>query len=190
MKFRPDESRRQDANAHRSVAPRRSVFTSVPRVLTFKKDLETAGIAFEDTQGRRPIFTRCATLSAHPWLRRGQRPSCSRKACGAAPCKNQRDIMSTRNTFPLLPRLQPCPFGALIWALKPGSRAVAGSRRVTPNNNLASVCSYRSWSRHGRSQSWFWEPGKMVGLVRFELTTSCTPCKRATRLRYSPNKEG
>lgn len=27
---------------------------------------------------------------------------------------------------------------------------------------------------------------KMVGLVRFELTTSCTPCKRATRLRYSP----
>ena len=30
----------------------------------------------------------------------------------------------------------------------------------------------------------------MVGLVRFELTTSCTPCKRATRLRYSPNKEG
>ncbi len=27
----------------------------------------------------------------------------------------------------------------------------------------------------------------MVGLVRFELTTSCTPCKRATRLRYSPN---
>ena len=27
---------------------------------------------------------------------------------------------------------------------------------------------------------------RMVGLVRFELTTSCTPCKRATRLRYSP----
>jgi hypothetical protein len=28
----------------------------------------------------------------------------------------------------------------------------------------------------------------MVGLGRFELPTSCTPCKRATRLRYSPNK--
>ena len=28
----------------------------------------------------------------------------------------------------------------------------------------------------------------MVGPVRFELTTSCTPCKRATRLRYGPNK--
>ena len=26
----------------------------------------------------------------------------------------------------------------------------------------------------------------MVGPVRFELTTSCTPCKRATRLRYGP----
>ena len=35
-----------------------------------------------------------------------------------------------------------------------------------------------------------WYSIKMVGLVRFELTTSCTPCKRATRLRYSPNKEG
>jgi hypothetical protein len=29
--------------------------------------------------------------------------------------------------------------------------------------------------------------GKMVGTVRFELTTSCTPSKRATKLRYVPN---
>ena len=29
---------------------------------------------------------------------------------------------------------------------------------------------------------------KMVGPERFELSTSCTPCKRATRLRYGPNK--
>gem|GEM_PF-5666619 len=28
----------------------------------------------------------------------------------------------------------------------------------------------------------------MVGPERFELSTSCTPCKRATRLRYGPNK--
>jgi hypothetical protein len=28
--------------------------------------------------------------------------------------------------------------------------------------------------------------GKMVGAVRFELTTSCTPSKRATKLRYAP----
>ena len=27
----------------------------------------------------------------------------------------------------------------------------------------------------------------MVGAVRFELTTSCTPSKRATKLRYAPN---
>ncbi len=27
---------------------------------------------------------------------------------------------------------------------------------------------------------------KMVGAVRFELTTSCTRNKRATRLRYAP----
>ena len=28
---------------------------------------------------------------------------------------------------------------------------------------------------------------EMVGAVRFELTTSCTPSKRATKLRYAPN---
>ena len=27
---------------------------------------------------------------------------------------------------------------------------------------------------------------RMVGLARFELTTSCTPCKRSTKLSYSP----
>ena len=30
--------------------------------------------------------------------------------------------------------------------------------------------------------------GKMVGAVRFELTTSCTRNKRATRLRYAPTQ--
>jgi hypothetical protein len=29
---------------------------------------------------------------------------------------------------------------------------------------------------------------RMVGAVRFELTTSCTRNKRATRLRYAPNQ--
>jgi hypothetical protein len=28
----------------------------------------------------------------------------------------------------------------------------------------------------------------MVGTVRFELTTSCTPSKRATKLRYVPDR--
>lgn len=31
--------------------------------------------------------------------------------------------------------------------------------------------------------------GKMVGASRFELETSCTPSKRATRLRYAPTEE-
>jgi hypothetical protein len=31
-------------------------------------------------------------------------------------------------------------------------------------------------------------PQKMVGAVRFELTTSCTRNKRATRLRYAPTQ--
>ena len=29
---------------------------------------------------------------------------------------------------------------------------------------------------------------KVVGLARFELTTSCTPCKRSTKLSYSPRR--
>ena len=29
--------------------------------------------------------------------------------------------------------------------------------------------------------------GKLVGLAGFEPTTSCTPCKRTTKLCYSPN---
>ena len=33
-------------------------------------------------------------------------------------------------------------------------------------------------------------PGKVVGLARFELTTSCTPCKRSTKLSYSPRRSG
>ena len=28
----------------------------------------------------------------------------------------------------------------------------------------------------------------LVGPARFELTTSCAPCKRATKLRYGPTK--
>ena len=28
----------------------------------------------------------------------------------------------------------------------------------------------------------------LVGPARFELTTSCAPCKRATRLRYGPRE--
>jgi hypothetical protein len=31
---------------------------------------------------------------------------------------------------------------------------------------------------------------KVVGAVRFELTTSCTRNKRATRLRYAPPTKG
>jgi hypothetical protein len=31
---------------------------------------------------------------------------------------------------------------------------------------------------------------EMVGAVRFELTTSCTRNKRATRLRYAPTRRG
>src|ERR1043166_8287309 len=30
--------------------------------------------------------------------------------------------------------------------------------------------------------------GPLVGPERFELSTSCTPCKRATRLRYGPTR--
>jgi hypothetical protein len=36
----------------------------------------------------------------------------------------------------------------------------------------------------------FAQKEKVVGAVRFELTTSCTRNKRATRLRYAPSDQG
>jgi hypothetical protein len=41
----------------------------------------------------------------------------------------------------------------------------------------------------GKSQKLFPVQAKLVGAVRFELTTSCTRNKRATRLRYAPTRE-
>ena len=32
--------------------------------------------------------------------------------------------------------------------------------------------------------------GQSIGATGFELATSCTPCKRATRLRYAPSTDG
>ena len=58
--------------------------------------------------------------------------------------------------------------------------------------NLKKVI-HRIRSRIGGVKTPFWfHPllaiGKMVGAVRFELTTSCTRNKRATRLRYAPTQ--
>src|SRR5436190_17054624 len=45
------------------------------------------------------------------------------------------------------------------------------------------------WQESGKKTQTFKKPKKkMVGAVRFELTTSCTRNKRATRLRYAPNQ--
>ena len=48
----------------------------------------------------------------------------------------------------------------------------------------------RRLSRSGRAGALILGIGQvyLVGPGRFELPTSCTPCKRATRLRYGPNK--
>src|SRR5664280_109516 len=43
-----------------------------------------------------------------------------------------------------------------------------------------------SWSAYAAANS---PIQKLVGPVRLELTTPCTPCKCATRLRHGPNQE-
>lgn len=65
---------------------------------------------------------------------------------------------------------------ARLTALPPQSSASA-------NSATCACCS--EVSLPGRSQP-FRIVAKMVGAVRFELTTSCTRNKRATRLRYAP----
>ena len=44
--------------------------------------------------------------------------------------------------------------------------------------------------QQGRVHLPYFEDLRMVGAVRFELTTSCTRNKRATRLRYAPPTKG
>jgi hypothetical protein len=53
-----------------------------------------------------------------------------------------------------------------------------------------SACHMRRLGAVSRGQSDGVATLKMVGPVRFELTTPCTPCKCATRLRYGPDREG
>ena len=77
------------------------------------------------------------------------------------------------------------------YAHKQGSRRVASRRRLSRWGTQLRLHKLRPVSLLDTKSCVILRPFasvKMVGLVRFELTTSCTPCKRATRLRYSPNQ--
>ena len=56
-----------------------------------------------------------------------------------------------------------------------------GPQRIEPDMFLGSFLAARS----GIDNPLIF---KVVGLARFELTTSCTPCKRSTKLSYSPRR--
>ena len=64
-------------------------------------------------------------------------------------------------------------------------------RRLSLRVSQHAFCNHQSASQldpNRRDKTRIFASVKMVGPVRFELTTSCTPCKRATRLRYGPNQ--
>ena len=72
---------------------------------------------------------------------------------------------------------------------KRGSEPVATRQRLSHRVNRSLLCKHQPVSQldaNRRHKARDFASVKLVGLVRFELTTSCTPCKRATRLRYSP----
>ncbi len=168
----------------------------VPRVATFKKDLAAASIPFIDTTGRRidlhglrhTFITLCSESDIAP-----------RKTMALA---RQSDLKLTMKFYTDTERLNLQGATALLPSFSlpvydaPGAAPagvisrLSASQAVVPGQqgNFTQVVELVKVIRREATRVAPSRSGKMVGLVRFELTTSCTPCKRATRLRYSPNK--
>ncbi len=167
----------------------------VPNIKTFRRDLVAAGIPYRDEYGRRFDFhalraTFCTLLNssgvaprvAMGLMRHGE-ISLTMKTY------NDNSHLRTVEALASLPSLvspkmhdqKPCKTG--VFSGQNGSFIVADGHLIDSANHSVSVSSCHSPAIRDSPEG----EGKMVGLVRFELTTSCTPCKRATRLRYSPN---
>ena len=169
----------------------------VPRVATFKKDLTAAGIPFEDG-GRRVDFHSLRNTFITLLSVAGVSPRTAMALARHSEIKLTMNLytdpqrLGLQQGMTLLPSFTvpnsdaPRAAPAGVFSGHSASQAVVPGQRC----NFTEVVELVKVIRHEATQVAPRQPGKMVGLVRFELTTSCTPCKRATRLRYSPNKEG
>ncbi len=170
----------------------------VPNTRTFRKDAIAAGILVVDEYGRRFDFhalrTTCATLMSVANVP----PRVAMELMRHSEMRLTMKTYTDTARLPLAAGLSLLPSFS-VPATSTQKRIQTGDKSgqtVVPEGNFghllalpensASVSPCPSPAIRDASG----EAGKMVGLVRFELTTSCTPCKRATRLRYSPTKEG
>ncbi len=165
----------------------------VPKIETLKKDLARVGIDFENELGRFDLHAFRKTLGTHLAM------------AGEPPQKTQRilrheslsqtmkfytdvSLIGGRESLAKLP--------VLGKKKGRGEDTSGGSAQMGISGPLLTHCDNTGYGEQSAQplenellSHELTPPGgglKMVGLERFELSTSCTPCKRATRLRYSP----
>ena len=167
----------------------------LPTYRTVKKDALGAGIAVRDEYGRKFDFHALRTTFGTLLSASGVPPRVAMQLMRHSEMKLTMKTYMDASHLPLVASLASLP--SLSFTEKHTSNSApnadfSGQTGVTrdaschflaSSQNIASVSAGPSSSISDASS----EAGKMVGLVRFELTTSCTPCKRATRLRYNPN---
>ncbi len=166
----------------------------VPNMRTFRRDLKAAGIAPVDAYGRKFDFHALRTTLGTLLSASGAKPRDAMELMRHSEMKLTMKTYTDASHLPLVATMAALPSLALPekHIQKHDSKAVIsgqnGVSAVLPSPALVSgIVSVSVSSCRGLAISD--SPGgegEMVGLVRFELTTSCTPCKRATRLRYSP----
>jgi integrase len=171
----------------------RPFFGHIPKMTTLKKDLSRAGIAFETEQGRFDLHAFRKTLGTHLAMA-GEPPQkvqrILRHESLAMTMKFYTDVslLNSRESLAKLPLLEKRK--EAIEAPAGGSAQKDSLRPLMArfdNDGLGGVTLQPPENEPSRLELAPTDTTlKMVGLERFELSTSCTPCKRATRLRYSP----
>jgi len=172
----------------------------VPQVVKFKKDLAAAGIAFTDERGRRIDVhalrtTFCTMLSVA-----GVPPRVAMELMRHSELKLTMRVYTDASQLPLAAEVHRLPSFSLPENDAHGHAQIDAQTGVLSSHGESEAVAQRRKLATGQDAELVtFSPAesapvatggvlKMVGLVRFELTTSCTPCKRATRLRYSPNR--
>ena len=168
----------------------------VPRVRTLKGDLKRAGIPFEDERGQRADFHALRTTLATMLAAKGVSLQASKALMRHSDVKLTLKVYTDESHLPLIQAMDTLPslsvpnHSAQLTAQagdslgREASNGVASSR----SRELSQVSPLDPSGREKAASVASSRLSKMVGPERFELSTSCTPCKRATRLRYGPNK--
>ena len=167
----------------------------VPTYRTVKKDILSAGISPRDEYGRRFDLHAMRTTFGTLLSAAGVAPRVTMQLMRHSEMKLTMKTHMDTSHLRLAPAVAMLPSLSLpsMHALKHAQESVFSGQNESstdpPCHFLAFAEDSVSVSNGSSSSTPDLSLGerKMVGLVRFELTTSCTPCKRATRLRYSPN---